>query len=517
VSTRDPFHLVGSTIDGKYRVDRVVGEGGLGVVYAGEHLLLRTKIAIKCLKPLGGAPDDEARLTDMFLREARVLFSLTHPSVVRLFDVGALTHPVPVPYVVLELIEGPTLENEVTRRAQIGAQLTIPELLAIFEPVLEGVAFAHQNGVVHRDLKPSNVMLVRSSTGAVSAKVVDFGIARRLGPHKSTAGLSGFTPRYAAPEQWDQSLAPTTPATDVFSLGLMIAEACTFRAVFLGGPAQIFAQTMDPNRRVMVTDLRRDLPPALDAILERCTRISATERFGNAGELLHALRDTLRPRSLGEMPAITPAVAVTPHSRSLVDAPTLPAHPHSTSPPRVDSIPEPVPQPGGKGPIVVMLVAALIAVGALVAVAVWLILERKPEGSSASAEKEPSSAAPTGKPAKAAKKNLGKYSVSIQDMEDDEWEPVQKDIAAIFRSHVEEVRACYGEAIERDAHVGGGAIRLYVEIDDKGKTTATCAEDSMADPSICKCIRTEATAWKFPKKGTSYFARYRFQQDTGAP
>jgi serine/threonine-protein kinase len=297
---RDPFQLVGTTIDRKYRVDRVIGEGGFGVVYQGTHAILGQPLAIKCLKPLGGARDDEARLTELFLREARVLFSLGHPGIVRLYDVGSVASSIwVVPYVVLEYLEGPTLEAELEDRVMRGrGPLGAAELLAIFGPVLEAVAFAHEAGVVHRDLKPSNVMLVRTPAG-VSAKVVDFGIARRTGDARASSSVTGFTPRYAAPEQWDPAtFGPGGAATDVFALGLMIAEACTLRPVLeAAGPAAALAKLLDPARSLRVREVRPDLPPALDGALERATRLRPEERFRDARALHAALTAALRAPS----------------------------------------------------------------------------------------------------------------------------------------------------------------------------------------------------------------------------
>ena len=116
----DPFGLVGTTVDGKYRVERPLGEGGFGVVYAGTHLLLQTPVAIKVMKPLAGKLDQTERAVRAFVREARTLFQLTHPGIVRMYDVGTLSTPFAVlPYVVLELLEGRTLEEAILQRAAL--------------------------------------------------------------------------------------------------------------------------------------------------------------------------------------------------------------------------------------------------------------------------------------------------------------------------------------------------------------------------------------------------------------
>src|SRR5262245_45562483 len=111
---RDLFRLVGTVVEGKYRVDRVLGEGGFGVVYAGTHLYLGQPIAIKCMKPLGETRAQEERMASLFLREANVLFSLTHPGIVRLYDIGVINLELhQVPFVVLELLDGRSLGEEI--------------------------------------------------------------------------------------------------------------------------------------------------------------------------------------------------------------------------------------------------------------------------------------------------------------------------------------------------------------------------------------------------------------------
>src|SRR5438128_2442343 len=134
MQARDLFSLVGTTIADKFRVERVLGEGGFGVVYGGTHLLLNAPIAIKCLKPQGVAPAQREHAAQAFLREARILFSLGHPSIVRLYDVGVL--PVGhVPYAVLELLSGATLQDEITTRRAANRPFTKDELASIFVPI----------------------------------------------------------------------------------------------------------------------------------------------------------------------------------------------------------------------------------------------------------------------------------------------------------------------------------------------------------------------------------------------
>jgi serine/threonine-protein kinase len=333
----DPFQIVGTTIAEKYRVDRVLGEGGYGVVYAGHQMLLGAEVAIKLLKPIAGAYAGEAQATQQFLREARVLFSLNHPAIVRMYDVGDLnTRLGSVPYVVLELLAGVGLDEEMARRRrERAAPFTMAELVAVFEPVLEGLAFAHQRGVVHRDLKPSNVMLVPTATRARTAKILDFGTAR-TGGQEVSMGTTGFTPRYASPEQWDPAFGSTGPASDLFSLGLILAEACTLEPVFPGtSPGQILAQAVNPNHVVSVRQRRPDLPEALDHVIARATRRPMHERFTSAGEMLEALRSAASQSAGGQLAPSAPSYPSVTQSQQAWTGPrpsiASPAAPPSSS------------------------------------------------------------------------------------------------------------------------------------------------------------------------------------------
>ncbi|MBL8608117.1 MAG: serine/threonine protein kinase [Myxococcales bacterium] len=295
MSERDPFGLVGKTIDGKYLTERVVGEGGFGVVYAAQHLVLKQRVAVKVLKPQGGTVAEQNALTDAFLREARVLFTLSHKAIVRFYEVGTVTVGLnSVPYVVLELLDGHTLEDEIVRRTKArGPHFTREEIGQIFLPVLEALALAHDAGVVHRDLKPANIMLVRGSTPGFAPKILDFGTARAGPLHASTTQVA-FTPRYAAPEQWDATYGATGAWTDVFALGATLYEAMTLGVALPGdGIGQIMRSSLTFRERVDVARARPDLPAPFGPLLARSVAASPTERFASATVMRSALVDAL--------------------------------------------------------------------------------------------------------------------------------------------------------------------------------------------------------------------------------
>ena len=309
--TVDPFSLVGTVIADKFRVERVLGEGGFGVVYAGTHLVLGLPVAIKCLKT--GDPA-------AFLREARILFTLTHPAIVRLFDAGVVPER-NIPYAALELLSGPTLNDDIEKRAPMKRHYGREEIAAIFGTILEGVAHAHEHGIIHRDLKPSNIMLV-GDLAKPHPKVLDFGTARDAvaAIEATNASLgSGFTPLYAAPEQWDRGRGQVSPRTDVYALGVTLAEMCLLAHPFPAPQSlsAILHDTLDESRRPRIAQARPDLPAELEAVVLRALRVRPEQRHADARELLLDLRSALKTspetaplaRPMMQMRASTPTPA----------------------------------------------------------------------------------------------------------------------------------------------------------------------------------------------------------------
>ena len=222
---------VGDVIADKYVLVRLVGEGGMGVVYEAMHLRLRQRLAIKVLRP--DLPD-LGRVVERFEREARSAALLHSLHSARVFDVDTL--PSGLPYFVMEYLEGQDLD------AELGATgpMQIEDAVDIAIQVAEAMAEAHRAGIVHRDLKPSNLFVCRKP-GAVRpiVKVLDFGISKcdadtdgeRLTPHAAYFG----TPHYAAPEQLREAAA-ADERSDVWSLGVVVYELLTGRTPISGFP-----------------------------------------------------------------------------------------------------------------------------------------------------------------------------------------------------------------------------------------------------------------------------------------
>ena len=319
----DPFGVVGLVLAEKFRVERLVGEGGFGVVYAGTHLLLGEPIAIKFIKA-------EA---DTYLREARILFSLAHPGIVRMYDVGALDHNgMRLPWVVLELVNGPTLEHEISERRRSDRPFSYQELRTLFDPILDGIAFAHSRGIIHRDIKPSNISLPRSTNGAIEPKILDFGTARtQVSALESSLGKTGFTPLYGAPEQWDPAIAPPSPATDVYAVALTFLEAATLTEPHAGATdiPTIYRAVMSGTGRPRLDMVRPDLPPSLTQAVERALAVRPEQRFRDAEELRGAMTTTpatqlMRPLQPSAPPAPPPYYSL-PSPHAVTARPTRPS------------------------------------------------------------------------------------------------------------------------------------------------------------------------------------------------
>ncbi len=169
------------------------------------------------------------------------------------------------------------------------------------------------------------------------------------------------------------------------------------------------------------------------------------------------------------------------------------------------------------------LLTAGLAVLALLGTAVFLMLDRRndpappPAGQEATEDKgkdkgkEKASSGPA--KAKVAKKNLGKFSATLESVMDEDLEIPDKATTDVFKAHLEQVKACFGEALERDPQNDGGKIMLHVEVDEKGKVSAMCAEDDMNDKALCFCLCSEAATWKLARKGWSYFVSFRFKHE----
>lgn len=280
-----PSERLGTVVDGKYRLDRILGEGGFGVVYAGTHLRLDRQVAVKFLHP---QHSQNADVVERFMREARATSKLSHPNVIDVRDVEMA--PDGSVYMVLELLQGQPLSDYLAKHHR----LPLAEVMALLRPVIDALEVAHRAGIVHRDIKPDNVFLSRSLEGRVVPKVLDFGIAKLAdGNAKATATGSVIgTPIYMSPEQAMGQQKNVGPWSDVWSTAVMIYECLAGQFPFELPPeptptAVVLAVVTAPV--FPLSNYRPDLPPAVSDVIGRALDRSVETRIRSMGELGTAL------------------------------------------------------------------------------------------------------------------------------------------------------------------------------------------------------------------------------------
>ncbi|GGR86099.1 hypothetical protein GCM10010169_33010 [Micromonospora fulviviridis] len=327
----------------RYRLIDQIGAGGMSVIWRARDEVLDRVVALKVLAPSLAA---DARFRDMVREEARSAAQLVHPHVTAVHDYGETVAPDGsiTSFVVMELLSGEELEHRLTE-----GPLPWPAAVETGAQVAEAVAAAHRLGIVHRDITPSNVMMTR-----VGAKVLDFGIATRVGaPDEDEDGGTFGTPAYVAPERLDG--APAQPATDVYSLGVLLYETLTGQPPY---PADTWDQ--------LSAALAEDAAPTLDGVpglpapvAEICLRCLARDprRRPTAHQVAAVLRDQLLPADPQAATMLAPTV-------------TLPALPAPERPPAGPEAPAPVPA-GASRP---RRALPLVAVGVVVVAGAALLV-----------------------------------------------------------------------------------------------------------------------------------------------
>jgi eukaryotic-like serine/threonine-protein kinase len=319
----------GDVLAGKYQVERVLGQGGMGVVVAAHHVQLDTKVAIKFLLP---EMLSNWEAVDRFTREARAAVKITSEHVARVLDVGTLESG--APYMVMEFLEGGDLSEWVRQRGALPIEQAIDFVLQASVAVAE----AHGLGIVHRDLKPANLFCVRRQDGQSLIKVLDFGISKRVdtpgrisdppGSVTKTSAIMG-SPLYMSPEQM-QSAKSANAQSDIWSLGIILYELLAGRVPFSGENfAEIVVNvTMHPPGPL--GSYRPDLPPGLEAVVLRCLEKDRSRRYANVAQLAHALLDFAPMRSRTLVERITGTIQAAGLSVSALDKPPSPPEPQST-------------------------------------------------------------------------------------------------------------------------------------------------------------------------------------------
>jgi serine/threonine-protein kinase len=295
IDAGDVYQLAGTTLEGRFTVERVVAEGGFGVVYRAQQATLERPIALKVLK----TPDrlDEAAKQQFlagFAKEAKTIARIAHPHIVHVYDFGVSMMPsgVRAAWMALEWLTGVTLEDELLGRRGRGGR-SPSECLALLKPILSVLAIVHAEGVAHRDIKPSNIMLVPMPGGAI-LKLLDFGIAKIMetgeapgtGDTRTRSTQIAFSPRYASPEQLIHGRSG--PWTDVHALGLVLFELLTDSPPFEGEEMSVLFQQIVGGTRPTPAMRGIDVG-AWEPVLSRAVAVAPAERYRDAGALLQAL------------------------------------------------------------------------------------------------------------------------------------------------------------------------------------------------------------------------------------
>jgi len=268
-----PGELTGTVLGGKYRIGRKIGSGGIGVVYAAEHVTLGHEVAVKVLR--GAAARDGGEIARL-RREAYIQVHVEHPNVVRVLDLDQM--PDGSIYVVMERLVGRSLADKLAREGLLAPGYATP----VFVHVCRGLDAAHKKGVVHRDLKPGNIFLCDDGI----AKVLDFGMSKLASAESLTqTGYTLGTPEYMAPEQCIG--AQVEPRTDIYALGVMMYEALTGELPII---AQSRRELLDLHQRQIPAPMRQrrpdlPIPEDLDAAVMKCLRKRLNERPKSAAQL----------------------------------------------------------------------------------------------------------------------------------------------------------------------------------------------------------------------------------------
>jgi serine/threonine protein kinase len=306
---------------GNYRVLRLLGAGGMGMVFAAEDLHLQRKVALKVMRPRAGEDDDNRQ---RFLRESRLAAALEHENIVTVYQAGEDRG---VLYLAMQLLQGENLEDRLT----IAHRLPVADVLRIARETAEGLRSAHDRGLVHRDIKPSNLWLESRPTRAgqtnYRVKILDFGLARDIGGGSDQVTRTGFvvgTAGYIAPEQ--ARGRPPDARSDIFSLGCVLYEACTGRCPFQGEDAMSRLTALAVEHPASPQQINPEVPPKLATLVLWMLAKEPNERPNSAREVIEAVdaieeelrgeaADTPPPSRRGKplpaapKPAATPAAA----------------------------------------------------------------------------------------------------------------------------------------------------------------------------------------------------------------
>jgi hypothetical protein len=280
----------GEILADKYRIEEVLGAGGMGVVVAATHLQLRIRVAIKLLRPDVVADQASGAATERLLREARAMAQIKSDHVARVIDVGTLATG--APYIVMEYLEG----TDLAKLLRTEGRPPIADVVTYLLEACEAVHHAHALGIIHRDLKPSNLFLARGADGRRRIKVLDFGLSKIAGglwaqsftPRLTASHAMLGSPLYMSPEQLENG-AEVDGRTDVWSLGAILYELVAGRPPFEAKTFPQLCTLVLHGRPRLLDDVRPAVPAGLAAVIGRCLEKMPSKRHGTVRELAVAL------------------------------------------------------------------------------------------------------------------------------------------------------------------------------------------------------------------------------------
>ncbi|HEX9839569.1 MAG TPA: protein kinase [Anaerolineales bacterium] len=324
---------IGRTLSGRYKIEALLGQGGMSAVYKAMDPNLKRVVAIKLIHPhLSSDPSFVSR----FESEASAVASLRHANIVQVYD---FNNDEGVYYMVLEFIPGETLQDRMSRLSGTGRQLSIQDALKFTINICDAMGYAHQRGMVHRDIKPANIMLDVQG----QAILMDFGIVKILGgdSHTSTGAVVG-TARYMSPEIIRGEVADHR--SDIYSLGVTLYEMLSGRPPFVADSAMTLMMMHLNDPVPDVRDFRTDVRPELVEILEKCLAKDRNDRYLSAADMAADLRRALayiggQPTSIGLKDANKAQPAATVVESQPISPPTSQPRPQ----PVVQTVVEPAP------------------------------------------------------------------------------------------------------------------------------------------------------------------------------
>ncbi len=271
----------GDVLAGKYRIERLLGEGGMGAVYVATNTMLQRQVALKVMT---GSFSQVPAAVERFHREAIAASRVSHPSIVQVFDAGQHEG---APWIAMELLEGESLGDRLER-----GPLPLDDVMTMARGALSALAEVHEQGIVHRDLKPDNIFLAKDRSGSFVPKVLDFGIAKdtsaqQLNKLTATGAVVG-TAYYLSPEQ-AKGTADIDARADVYAMGVVLFESLSGHMPYEADTiTQLIAKMFTESPRLLL-DVAPHIPSPIADVVTTCLQQSREHRFGSARELLEAL------------------------------------------------------------------------------------------------------------------------------------------------------------------------------------------------------------------------------------